>query len=83
MGGVNGDTLHNSARLRRQPQRPVPLLERGPLGAELQLAQERLQRQRSARSRRQLLSSFSLDLHRGSFFFQRRQPSANHFSNFR
>jgi len=42
------DTLYILARSRRQPQRPVPQLQRRALGAELQLARQRLERQRSS-----------------------------------
>ena len=42
------DTLHILARSRRQPQRSVPQLQRWALVPELQLARQRLERQRSS-----------------------------------
>lgn len=57
MGGDTEDVLHIPAQLRRQPLRRIPQLERRPVGAELQLGRQRLQRQRSPRP--QPVSSFS------------------------
>ena len=58
MGGEADGELHISAEFRRQPERPVPQLERRRLGAELQLARQRLERERPPG--RLLVSSFSL-----------------------
>ena len=64
MGGGTDGELHISAELRRQPERPVSQLERRRLGVELQLARQRLERERPPR----LLPVSSFSPTRGSFY---------------